>query len=141
MLSFCYPPRPFPGPRVFYRINIDRRVLFGYECRTLLSLVVVLLPSVLPSAPLSLAHVGIVDFCVHRYFTDRLQTGEIWRIVVGYYRSDFRTVTLVLATFCLYSVLYCFLAPVCLTTKGEQVCWWCALWNTGRVSLLVCCIT
>lgn len=87
------------------------------------SLIVVLLPSVLPLAPLSLAHVGIVDFCVHRYFTDRLQAGDVWRTVVGYYRSDFKTVTLVLATRRLFSVLPYFPAPVCLTTEGEQVCW------------------
>jgi len=70
----------------FYPINIDRRVLSGYECRTL-SLLFLSLPSC--RFPPSLAHIGSVDSCVCTYFTDRLQAGDIWRIVVGFYRSRF----------------------------------------------------
>jgi len=87
----CYrsviPPPPFPDARVFfYPINSGRRALVGYECRTP-SLIVVLPPSHLLLA--SLAHVGIVDFCVYTYFTDRRRADDIWPIVVGFYRSLF----------------------------------------------------
>lgn len=71
----------------FYPINIGRRVLLGYECRTPSLVVVRPLPP--PCRLASLAHVGIVDFCVYTYFTDRLRADDIWRIVVGFLQVSF----------------------------------------------------
>lgn len=122
----------------FYPINIDRRVLSGYECRTL-SLLFLSLPSC--RWPPSLAHVGSVDSCVYTYFTDRLQAGDIWRIVVGFYRSRFMrplhsftttTCGLLCSAVSLLPSPFRFLGPA----KWKQVC----LWSTGCVGLLVCCI-
>lgn len=119
----------------FYPINIDRRVLSGYECRTL-SLLFLSLPSC--RLPPSLAHVGSVDSCVCTYFTDRLQAGDIWRIVVGFYRSRlWDHYTRLPPRIVAYSILCCFLASVSFSVSwASEMETGVFMWSTGCVGLL-----
>lgn len=77
MLSFCCPQSP--RSRVF--ILLISSDAYSSDTDVAPSSPLLVVPP--PSSLARLAHVGIVDICVYPYLTDRLQAGDIWRIVVG----------------------------------------------------------
>ena len=141
----CYrsvvPPPPSPSSRVSYLINIDRRVHFVRMSHPLSSCFSPPLLSLV-----TLAHVGIVDFCVYTLYRSS-PGGRHWAYCCWLLQVSFKTVTLVLLP-ATCGVLCSLLSPCSrlsfgflVSKTGTGMLVECAPWSTGCVLLSVCCIT